>query len=225
MPREIVRKPWGFEYVFHKTTDVAVIHLRILAGDATSLHCHPTKKTAMLFLRGSGTVRFLNSQVHFSAPFHMILRPGLFHQIAATDGADLECLEIEAPPDPHDLVRLEDSYGREHEGYENSVYADDALSAATIRFHAEIDIDAKWVRACDDLPFFQGRFSSASELASRTEPDTSVLIFSGSLQSDTGQILLGPADIVSGTTVKRLASRFSNSTELNVFALSHRYGE
>lgn len=225
MAREIVRKPWGFEYVYYKSDEVAVLHLRILSGDATSLHCHPSKKTAMLFLRGSGTVRFLNSQVTFRAPFHMIIRPGLFHQIAATNDEDLECLEIESPPDPYDLVRLEDSYGRENSGYENSVLADDAKSATTIALVENHVAENEWVSISHDVPLFQGRFRGVETLASQCAPSSSIVILSGKLMSDEGHVLLGPSDIVSGTTVRRLAARFQTSTSMNVLSLANGYGE
>ena len=225
MHREIVRKPWGFEYVYFKSQDVAVLHLRILSGNATSLHCHPKKKTAMLFLRGAGTVRFLNSEVPFSAPFHMIIRPGLFHQIAATTDEDLECMEIEAPPDPHDLVRLEDSYGREHAGYENAVVGDDAQSAMSIRLLDALEAEDQWMSICDDVPLFQGWFSDVRTLAEGSAEDASIVILSGELQSDLGHTLLGPSDIVSGTTIQRLSRRFNQSSPMKVLALDYGKGE
>lgn len=224
MAREIIRKPWGFEYVYLKSREVAVLHLRILAGNATSLHCHPSKKTAVLFIRGSGTVRFLNSEVSFRAPYHMIIRPGLFHQIVAAHDEDLECLEIEAPPDPNDLVRLEDFYGREKSGYEGAVFADDALAAASIREVEEMGVTDEWASICDDIPLFHGCFGAMNALAAKVAMDTSVMILSGSLKSDAGHPLLGPSDIVSGTTIQRLAARFRESSHMNVIALKTGYG-
>ena len=47
----IVRKPWGEEYVIlsEKKKKTAITFLKILPGKETSLHCHSRKKQDLLY--------------------------------------------------------------------------------------------------------------------------------------------------------------------------------
>ena len=44
----------------------------------------------------------------------LVLRPGLFHKIKASNKQDLYALEIENPYIKTDLIRMEDNYGRKN---------------------------------------------------------------------------------------------------------------
>src|SRR3990167_8164257 len=116
----IVIKPWGYEYVFYENEFVAVWCLHINKGEATSLHCHPNKKTGLILLSGEAELSFLNDTVPMKPLSRHILRPGLFHSTKAiSDGVIL--LEIETPPNKEDIVRFDDKYGRKFKPIESKV--------------------------------------------------------------------------------------------------------
>ena len=39
----IVKKPWGYEYLFFSNNNIAITILCIEKNEGTSLHCHPNK--------------------------------------------------------------------------------------------------------------------------------------------------------------------------------------
>jgi len=113
----IVDKPWGYEYLIFESDQVALWLLHIEKNQSTSLHCHPTKTTGFLILRGEVELSFIADSKKLIAPDKQMIRRGLFHKTKAlTD--DVFILEIETPNDKEDLVRLNDQYGRSSLGYE-----------------------------------------------------------------------------------------------------------
>ena len=113
----IVNKPWGYEYLIFESNQVALWLLHIKKNQSTSLHCHPTKTTGFLVLRGRVELSFIADSKKLIAPDKQMIRRGLFHKTKAlTD--DVFILEIETPNDKEDLVRLNDQYGRSSLGYE-----------------------------------------------------------------------------------------------------------
>lgn len=115
----IVTKPWGFEYVAYQNENAALWVLHIKKGHKTSLHCHPNKTTGLIVVSGTVEINFIADSKTIVAPGKQMIRRGLFHQThALTD--DVVLFEIETPVDKNDLVRLNDSYGRENFGYESS---------------------------------------------------------------------------------------------------------
>lgn len=118
----IVRKPWGYEYVAYQNDLVAMKLLHINAGERTSLHCHPNKTTGLVVIDGQARINFLADQSVLTAPAKKMIRRGLFHQTHAISEQGVKMLEIETPVDKDDLVRLEDSYGRTNMGYENATF-------------------------------------------------------------------------------------------------------
>lgn len=116
----VVRKPWGYEYLLYENPDAAAWLLSVDHGSSTSMHCHPSKTTLMSVL--SGKIRFssLSTSIELRAGEHVRIGKGAFHQSEAIspDGALL--LEVEAPNKKFDLVRINDRYGRESEGYESA---------------------------------------------------------------------------------------------------------
>lgn len=116
----IVRKPWGYEYVAFQNDSVALKVLHIKKGERTSLHCHPNKSTGLVVIEGTAILNFIADQCELSAPSKKMIRRGLFHQTIAQ--TDLLMLEIESPVDKDDLVRLKDQYGRKELGYEDHSY-------------------------------------------------------------------------------------------------------
>lgn len=118
---KIVPKPWGHEYLIFETEHVAVWLLTIQPKHATSMHCHPQKKTSIVLLEGELNVELLSSS-HRLEPFGALtFSQGVFHRLKALGSAPVRLLEVETPRDGKDLIRLEDRYGREEKPYEAAV--------------------------------------------------------------------------------------------------------
>ena len=116
----IVGKPWGYEYLYFENPNVAIWLLRIDALERTSMHSHPNKTTYMVVLSGEVEVQGLNSGAPLSERQAIQIPAGTFHQTTATSEGGAFIMEIETPNDKFDLMRLNDSYGREKKGYESS---------------------------------------------------------------------------------------------------------
>jgi len=111
------KKPWGWELVLLNDESVMFSLLWISRGKATSFHCHPNKITGYVVLGGVAYVKFLSGKATLHPGEFLNLRPGLFHETFAK-AADCILLEIEAPPDKTDLIRLSDQAGRLDSSYE-----------------------------------------------------------------------------------------------------------
>jgi mannose-6-phosphate isomerase-like protein (cupin superfamily) len=118
----IVRKPWGYEYIAYQNDLVAMKLLHIDRGERTSLHCHPNKTTGLVVVDGQAIINFIADQSVLTAPSKKMIRRGLFHQTHAVSESGVKMLEIETPVDKDDLVRLRDNYGRENIGYEGTAF-------------------------------------------------------------------------------------------------------
>ena len=118
----IVKKPWGYEYLAYENDQVGLWFLNINKNQSTSLHCHPTKTTGLVLLDGIAEVSFLSDKRILQGLDKVMIRRGLFHSTKALSESAL-VLEIETPKDKHDLVRLSDKYGRESKPYEDESFA------------------------------------------------------------------------------------------------------
>lgn len=113
----VVSKPWGYEYPFYLSGSSAMWLLHLRPGQMTSMHCHVRKTTTLIVLDGSIKCRTLSSEAdRFSGQGARIGMKAFHQSEAGADGAIL--LEVEAPVDKYDLVRLKDTYGRQRLGYE-----------------------------------------------------------------------------------------------------------
>lgn len=117
----IVKKPWGYEYLAYENGDVGLWFLNIKKNQSTSMHCHPTKTTGLVILDGIAELSFLSDKRIIQGLDKVMIRRGLFHQTKALS-EEVLLLEIETPKDKHDLVRLSDKYGRESKPYEDDSY-------------------------------------------------------------------------------------------------------
>jgi len=124
MPYEktVVTKPWGYEYLVYQNDKVALWFLYIGYNQETSMHCHPNKTTGLILLDGEAEVSFLGNSFKSKPISKTMIRKGLFHSTKAISENGVCVFEIETPVDKHDLVRLEDKYGREGNPYEDSTH-------------------------------------------------------------------------------------------------------
>jgi len=118
----IVKKPWGYEYLAYKNDDVGLWFLYISPGESTSMHCHPKKSTGLVLLNGEAEISFLADKRPLKSLDKVMIRRGLFHSTKATSDKGAFIFEIETPVDKHDLVRLNDQYGRVSKPYEDVTF-------------------------------------------------------------------------------------------------------
>ena len=116
----VVNKPWGSEYLLYKNTQAEVWHLSLSHQRSTSMHCHPQKKTALVVVEGRALFSSLNESIELHPLDVVVISPGTFHSTQSLSSAGTRVLEFETPPMKHDLVRLEDKYGRAEKGYEGA---------------------------------------------------------------------------------------------------------
>lgn len=111
-----VEKPWGYELIWAHTERYCGKKLFVRAGHSLSLQFHNVKDETLYvesgrveFTIGAVGTPFPNSEVVGPGrAFHV--PPGTVHRMEALEDSVL--LEV-STPDLDDVVRLEDSYGRE----------------------------------------------------------------------------------------------------------------
>lgn len=116
----VVQKPWGYEYLIFTNEEVAVWILYLRFDAETSMHCHPNKKTSLIVLEGEVTSSTLEQDYHRKAGEGLLIPKAAFHRTRAKSPNGAFIMEIETPVNKRDLVRIEDSYGRQGQGYEDS---------------------------------------------------------------------------------------------------------
>ena len=110
-----VEKPWGWELVWAHAESYAGKVLFVRAGHQLSLQFHNEKDESWYVQSGSAEIQLgdagvavLSTEVvRAGACFRF--RPGTVHRIKALE--DTTILEV-STPQLHDVVRLEDDYGR-----------------------------------------------------------------------------------------------------------------
>lgn len=115
----IVKKPWGYEYLVYQNDNVGLWFLYIAPNQCTSMHCHPKKTTGLILLEGETEISFLADSRKIKSLDKVMMRRGLFHSTKAISDKGAFIFEIETPADKQDLVRLNDKYGREFKSYED----------------------------------------------------------------------------------------------------------
>lgn len=118
----IVKKPWGYEYLAYENENVGLWFLHILKDQSTSMHCHPKKTTGLVVLDGGAEISFLADKRRLQSLDKVMIRRGLFHSTKALSENGALIFEIETPVDKQDLVRLNDQYGRASKPYEDSTF-------------------------------------------------------------------------------------------------------
>jgi mannose-6-phosphate isomerase-like protein (cupin superfamily) len=115
----LVNKPWGHEYLIYENDNLGIWILYIDEQEKTSFHCHSKKLTGLIVLDGNVEVSFLENKSILKPFEKVMIRRGLFHSTKSISKNGSIIIEIETPKDKNDLIRLEDSYGREGLSYEN----------------------------------------------------------------------------------------------------------
>ena len=113
--REIqhVPKPWGYELIWAKTDRYVGKILHINRGESLSLQYHEMKEETLYVVEGELllTIEYEGDRrempLRKGESFH--IPPRLIHRMFAV--ADTDVAEV-STPELHDVVRLEDRYGR-----------------------------------------------------------------------------------------------------------------
>lgn len=178
----LVNKPWGNEYLMYNNPFVEIWNLSINHGKATSMHCHPNKKTALVVLEGKALFSSLNESIELSPMSAVVLGPGVFHTTQAVSSDGIKMLEFETPPMKHDLVRLEDRYGRTNKGYERT--SEMVRNDALLRFSdSDIGIEKKL-------------WNNSVGIQQSTQTSDLAVIIAGAVVSSVGVVERGLIDIL-----------------------------
>ncbi len=122
----IVKKPWGYEYLVFQNEAVAIWMLQIVPKRKTSMHCHPSKKTALILLSGTANLHHEGGTMPLNSLDGVNIDRGVFHCTEAYNALPMTpqsdngiwVMEIETPPIKTDLMRMDDAYGRTGGAYE-----------------------------------------------------------------------------------------------------------
>jgi len=200
----IVNKPWGYEYLCYQNEVLAIWFLHIRGGERTSLHCHPNKNTGFVVLQGQVELSFLRNKMHLNGLDKIHIFRGRFHSTRALSEDGAYILEIETPEDKHDLVRLEDSYGREGKPYEGREY------------ETPKNRDCLWLREPEGGDYtcrFDActirHFAPAGREDVSGYPETDFFVVArGGMRARENANILWPGDVIDGVSLARLAASF-----------------
>jgi mannose-6-phosphate isomerase-like protein (cupin superfamily) len=216
-----VIKPWGEEYnIYRNVKKIAITYLKIKKGQSTSLHCHPKKKTGFLILSGIAEVQigiYKKNIFRYKSMSILVLRPGLFHKIKASNKQDLYALEIENPYIKTDLIRMEDNYGRKNSGYENLVQSV-RLKKNDIVFKTPlIKKTNRYILNNVKIEIFY--LKNFKKYNSYDDKSVSIIL-DGCLASSCGKIVISVGEIVKSYTLKKLSESFKVNSKILILKAS-----
>ena len=202
----VVNKPWGYEYLAYENDHVGLWFLHIEEGHQTSLHCHPKKDTGLIVLDGAVDVSFLNDINRLVAGRKIMIRKGLFHSTKALSEGGANIFEIETPKLKHDLVRLEDKYGREAKPYEGkSSEQEKSRECIFFKDPAKNTKDTYIFSNCKIIV----ENVSTKESFMKIQDYENIMFLDGGIMTDEEDILVAnPGDVIAAHIVKRLLNTF-----------------
>ena len=204
MPYEktVVSKPWGYEYLAYQNDKVALWFLYIGHNHQTSMHCHPNKTTGLILLDGEAQISFLGDKFDLKPVSKTMIRKGLFHSTKAISENGACVFEIETPVDKHDLVRLDDKYGREGTPYEDSTFETPKAE------------DCLWINDSDSDYNFSGCNLKVEVIDSvnkfnKKDDEENIIFLRGGIKTDNGNFVAQAGDVVSSIIIKKLIKLFT----------------
>jgi mannose-6-phosphate isomerase-like protein (cupin superfamily) len=200
--KTVVKKPWGYEYLVYQNDKVALWFLYIGSEQQTSMHCHPNKTTGLILLDGEAELSFLTNTVNVKPVTKVMIRKGLFHSTKAISENGACVFEIETPVDKHDLVRLDDKYGREGTPYEDSTFETPKAE------------DCLWINDIDSDYNFSGCNLKVEVIDSvnkfnKKDDEENIIFLRGGIKTDNGNFVAQAGDVVSSTIIKKLIKLFT----------------
>ena len=208
--KTIVKKPWGYEYLAYENDKVGLWFLYIAKDQQTSMHCHPNKTTGLILLDGEAELSFLSDSYKLKPVSKTMIRKGLFHSTKATSENGAFVFEIETPVQKHDLVRLEDKYGREGKPYEDST------------FETPKQEDCLWIENKDSEYNFANCNIKVEKITdidilNQKEDSENIMFLDGGIVTEDGDMVAQAGDIVSGKIIKKLIKLFPTIDKNTMF--------
>lgn len=213
----IVKKPWGEEYLIYQNKNLGIWYLHIEKDQKTSMHCHPKKNTGLVVLDGSAEVSFLKNNISLKGVDKIMIFRGRFHSTRALSPGGAHIIEVEAPQDKHDLVRLHDEYGREGKPYEGK--------------NKEVPKteDCLWIEDPEKNSHNLYKFNNCEiKIESITNKEDilnrpyeeSLVILDGGLVSKQGDYIVQPGDVIAGHTLNEIGPIFDITPEILVLSIN-----
>ena len=202
----IVNKPWGYEYLAYENEHVGLWFLHINKDHQTSFHCHPKKDTGLIVLDGSVDVSFFNDINRLVAGRKIMIRKGLFHSTKALSEGGSNIFEIETPKNKHDLVRLEDKYGRETKPYEGKSSEEEKNRECI--FFTDPEKNKKNTYIFSNCKILIESICTKEKFM-KIEDHENIIFLDGGIMTDDADILVAnPGDVIAAHIVKRLLGAF-----------------
>ena len=203
----IVDKPWGYEYLAYENEHVGLWFLHIDKNHQTSFHCHPKKDTGLIVLEGTVDVSFFNDINRLDAGRKIMIRKGLFHSTKALSEGGANVFEIETPKVKHDLVRLEDKYGREAKPYEGK--SSEKEKNKDCIFFEDPDKNQRNTYIFSNCKILVENITSKERLM-KIHDHENIMFLSGGIMANQKNILVAsPGDVIASHIVKRLLNTFN----------------
>ena len=189
----VVQKKWGNEReVFYNGT-ISLWLLQIHPGHSTSMHAHMNKRTGLVMVGGLATLSFMY-QSHRIEPLDKYnIHPRSFHKTVAHKFTTL--LEVEAPPNKTDLVRMADDYGRAGMPYEAGPYEPKSPSFRDLESHGQ---HVRFDECLVDYDWFRDDHAN--------DNNDVLIIASGGLITPEQVQIVYPGDILWSSQLKKLLS-------------------
>ena len=201
---KIIKKPWGYEYLVFENEKVALWFLHIAFNENTSMHCHPNKTTGLILLDGTAEVSFLSNSLIIESLDKVMIRKGLFHSTKAISKDGVNIFEIETPVDKHDLVRLEDNYGREAKPYEGKS-AEIRKGSDALSFDQNSNENKSYIFSkC----IIQIKHINDTKIFMDMKDYENIIFLDGGIMTDNGDLVAQAGDVVTIYTLKKLIHLF-----------------
>ena len=201
----IVKKPWGYEYLVFENSQVALWALFIATQHQTSMHCHPNKTTGLIVLDGTCEISFFSNSFVIDSLDKIMIRKGLFHSTKSISESGSVVFEIETPNNKQDLVRFDDSYGRKGLPYEGKEF-EQPKSNNCLWINEDFELNFSKFANCeleihtvDDISFFD-----------KYDDSVNFIFLSGGIMTNYDVTLVNPGDIINNIIAKKITSIFRN---------------
>ncbi len=191
----VVRKPWGYEYLWFQNSSISAWILHVTNGSATSTHCHSRKRTSLIVMSGEVVCSTIDSRHRLTPGDAVVLEPCVFHSSMATSEGGAFVMEIETPPLKGDLVRLRDQFGREGKTYENARHYSTDLDEFDYQPLDRLQTGESTF-AFKEIQMCLGTFRTAADIESKLLPGGIAvpllgrLVFGRTLIADIGETIL-----------------------------------
>ena len=197
-----VPKPWGKEYLCWRSKSCAIWLLELHHGASTSFHCHTKKNTGLVVLEGLVRLRLINSEYELGPLEKINIFRGRFHSSFCLGEKGSVMIEVEAPVDKSDLVRWEDSYGRENLGYETEAKLFDSSEERVLIDYQKGKVSRSLFCTTEFLVFDE------RELKQNIEEDCLFICLEGGIGPSEKKLVVVPGDVFSTAVLLKLLDKF-----------------